>query len=118
MTDQHLLRDYITLHRIRKEIQVLRDCGEYDTDNPEQFFYNKGAWLWNRNEELISELDSRAISFNRKVYDAHPKGMNESWEPASNDYALCLLRELRDITADLTKYTYCASPVLTDRSKS
>lgn len=46
-----------------------------------KFFYNKGAYLAKRTEELYKECIRRGFKVTYKEYTLHANGLNNDWTP-------------------------------------
>lgn len=82
LLDQHLFAEYREITRVNKLAKKLHDYGNYTMGTGHvRFFYNKGLYLSKRCEELYNELVKRGYNATLKVYEPHPDGLNEDWQP-------------------------------------
>ena len=93
LTDKHLVAEYRELPRISKLAKVVKDAPkEYKlgTDHV-KFFYDKGKYLKNRFNELVTEMNKRGFKTNYTEYREHQQGLNNNWQPT--EYAKFINRK-------------------------
>jgi len=127
LTDQHLMAEYRELPMVNAALNrsLSSKRGVRHSLIPPKytlnkghvmFFYDKGEWLYNRYESLISELklrgynidpESRVVKWDHFKYN----GLYNSWEPDLAAHVVNVERLLERINAKVDWYRYCGKPL-------
>ncbi len=80
------------------------------------FFYDKGEWLYNRYQQLITELYKRNYSIDPKsrvVKWQHfeDNGLYNTWKPDSQAHKINVERLLERVNQKLTWYRWKGTPI-------
>jgi len=93
LLDQHLFAEYREITRVASLQRSLSSYGVYCMGAGHvKFFYNKGAFLRRRTEQLYRELCARGYNAMLKVYPAHGSARDKDWQPSKEDMLCNLLR--------------------------
>ena len=93
LLDQHLMAEYREITRVAKLARVLLDYGYFKLGTGHvKFFYNKGAYLSNRTQELYDECIKRGMNVQHKKYSSHIDILNKDWIPTVNDEMITATR--------------------------
>lgn len=115
LADQHLFAEYREITRISKLAKPLRFYGTYTMGTGHmKFFYNKGAFLEKRLQDLYVECIKRGINATHKVYTRHPTGLNNDWVPAYADHCTNVTRLVEKLSDKPAFYKYYGKPVASD----
>jgi len=91
--DQHLMAEYREITRVSKLARILFDYGDFKLGTGHvKFFYNKGAYLSNRTQELYDECIKRGMNVQHKEYVHHIALLNEDWSPTIIDEMIIATR--------------------------
>ena len=107
LVDQHLFAEYREITRIYKKARVLKDYGHYKMGKGHVlFFYDKGQYLIKRTEDLYQECIRRGMNVTHKIYQPHPTGLNNNWNPTPDDEMVSASRinDKLDEKPDLYRY--------------
>lgn len=115
LTDQHLLAEYREITRVSKLAKELKYYGKYCMGTGHvKFFYNKGAFLKKRTEQLYLECVARGFKVQYKEYTLHPGGsLNNDWLPTDADKDINRERLLEKIRLKPDFYRYFGDNIYT-----
>jgi len=127
LTDQHLMAEYRELPMVNAALNrsLSSKRGVDHTSIPKaytlntghvRFFYNKGSWLHDRYNLLISHLRDRGYDINpesRVVKWDHFRynGLYNQWKPDAAAHSINLERLVERLNAKVTWYRYYGKPI-------
>lgn len=87
LCDKHLVAEYRELPRIAKLARVAQDAPKNYVlgTGHVKFFYDKGAYLGQRFQQLVAEMQRRGFKTNYTTYRQHDDGLNWNWIPTVAD---------------------------------
>ena len=111
LADQHLLAEYREITRVSTLARKLKPGEEVPRytmgEGHVKFFYDKGAYLRKRCNDLWHECKARGFNVATKIYPYHEEGLHGDWTPDTLDLEVNIARiqQKLDEKPDFYKWT-------------